>query len=81
MNSGKIFELNRLGTEIWEMIAPEVTIGAICQTLGERYPSVKSENLAMDVMDLMRVLAEANLVGVTPEKPLATTDDQSPQRS
>jgi hypothetical protein len=61
MGSGACFELNRIGFEIWKLLAPGATVAGICEALGGRYP-VGREVLAADVRGLVEALVGAGLV-------------------
>jgi hypothetical protein len=63
MGSGKVFELNRVGAEIWKLLAPGATIQEICEALGGRYP-VERGVLEADVRGLLESLAGAGLVDI-----------------
>jgi len=63
MGSGKVFELNRIGAEIWKLLGPGATVTAICETLIPRYKIERAE-LESDVEKLVDSLIRAGLAAV-----------------
>jgi hypothetical protein len=61
MKSGGCFELNRIGFEIWKLLAEKRSLATICDSLSARYP-VEREVLASDVESLIESLVRAGLV-------------------
>lgn len=60
MTTGNCFELNRIGAEIWELLAPGASEETICAALAERYPVER----AVLVEDLRRLLEELQRHGL-----------------
>jgi hypothetical protein len=63
--SGVCFELNRVGSEIWDLLGAGATEVSICQALCRRYP-IESAVLAADVHDLLEALALRGLIEAGP---------------
>ena len=61
MASGKCFELNRVGFDIWGALGDGNTVRGVCEALAGRY-RVENEVLAADVQLLVQTLAEAGLI-------------------
>lgn len=61
MTTGNCFELNRIGTEIWDLLAPGASEETICAALGGRY-RVERTVLAQDVRRLLEELERHELV-------------------
>ena len=61
MNSGACFELNRIGAEVWSLLASGTTEAAICATLAGRY-EVERVVLEGDIRRLLEALVAAGLV-------------------
>ena len=67
MNTGRCFKLNRVGAEIWAMLAAETSLGEICTRVAERY-RLGPERIEEEVRVLIEQLRSENLVepGVVP---------------
>jgi hypothetical protein len=61
MTTGTCFELNRVGFEIWELLAGGATPKSICDALSKRY-GTPQETLAPDVQRLLEALRQHELV-------------------
>lgn len=61
LDSGKCFELNRMGVEVWQLIAQGTTSARICAALSERF-SVDPAILRTDVGKLVDDLASHGLL-------------------
>jgi len=61
MRTGNCFELNGIGAEIWQLLAPGTTEATICAEMAQRYP-VERAVLARDVRTLLQELARHGLV-------------------
>ena len=61
LGSGSVFELNRVGAEVWNLLGPGATLETICLALRQRYPD-GAPTLEADVRELLGVLREAGLV-------------------
>lgn len=61
MNSGVCFELNRIASEVWSLLAPGTTEEAICAALAGRY-EVERGVLEEDIRRLLESLVAAGLV-------------------
>jgi hypothetical protein len=61
MSSGACFELNRIGSEIWELLASATTETTICEALARKY-EVDRAVLETDVRGLVVSLVNAGLV-------------------
>ena len=72
MRSGTVFELNRVGGEIWELLSSGITESAICECLTGRY-RVERRLLEADVAKLIVSLADAGLIETK------WSDDPSPR--
>jgi len=68
LKSGAAFELNRIGAEIWELMASPVPVHAICDVLATRY-SVERQALDADVLMLIDALLRAGLADASPVQP------------
>jgi hypothetical protein len=66
MTSGRCWELNRLGVEVWSLLSNGQDLQGICDLLAGRY-SVVPATLMSDVIDLARTLLTAQLVDLRPE--------------
>jgi hypothetical protein len=65
LTTGRCFELNRIGAEIWEMLAGGRSVGGVCDELAERYPAERAI-LRDDVLGLVRSLVREGLAEVSP---------------
>jgi len=63
MRAGSYFGLNRVATEIWNMLAEPCRVGQIFDSLSERH-DVDAETLACDVTPFLQTLVEHRLVRV-----------------
>lgn len=70
MGSGAVFELNRIGAEIWGLLGSGATVHVICEALGRRYP-VERGLLEADVRGLLDSLVNAGLVDIAANRPSA----------
>ena len=61
VNSGTYFSLNSVGTEFWQMIDGERTIGAIAGTIAAKY-DVAPDMVANDLIELAEKMAADKLV-------------------
>ena len=61
MESGECFELNRVGSEIWDLLASGSTMKSICETLLPRYV-VSEEMLRTDVQTVLEDLVRRGLI-------------------
>lgn len=66
--SGHVFELNRIGREVWDLIDGHKTVLAVCRSLASRY-QVEASVVAADVQRLIDELAGAGLIS-GPSTPL-----------
>jgi Coenzyme PQQ synthesis protein D (PqqD) len=64
MGSGAVFELNRIGAEIWKLLGKGATVRRICEALAGRYP-VEHRILEADVRGLVDSLVGARLVDIS----------------
>ncbi len=65
MESGQYFNLDRIGTVIWQELAQPRKVADLCQFLVERYEAPVSE-IERDVLDLLRQMADKKLIRVHP---------------
>jgi hypothetical protein len=65
MRSGSCFELNRVGYEIWQLVAGGTTEATICAALVERYGHPR-ERVDADVRQLLGALVEHKLLRLDP---------------
>ncbi len=65
MDSGHYFNLDRIGTVIWQELAQPRKVADLCQFLVERYEAPFSE-IERDVLDLLRQMADKKLIRVHP---------------
>jgi len=63
MRAGSYFDLNRVASEIWKMLAEPCRVGRIFDRLSEMY-YVDTETLSRDVTPFLAVLARHRLVRV-----------------
>ena len=65
MRSGACFELNRMGFQIWELLAKGASPSSICEALVGRY-EVADEVLVADVRALLDTLVQRKLIESAP---------------
>jgi hypothetical protein len=65
MATGKCWELNQLGAEIWRLISAGLSLEAIRDVLCTKY-NVSTETIVRDLLDIATNLQEQQLVDVTP---------------
>jgi len=70
-NTGKYFNLNPVGSRVWEMIETPCSIESIVARILDEY-SVDSVKCQHDILQLTGKLLDANLVKVHPEQGLIT---------
>ena len=70
---GICYGLDTIGARIWALIAPAITVSDLCDQLMAEY-SVDRPVCERDLMDLLRDLAEAGLVDISPAVKAARTD-------
>jgi hypothetical protein len=63
VRAGAYFDLNRVATEIWNMLVKPCALGRILDTLSQRY-DVNDKALARDVMPFLQTLVEHRLLRV-----------------
>jgi hypothetical protein len=63
LRAGAYFGFNRVGTEIWEMLAAPCRVGEIFHALAQRH-EVDDETLARDVTPFLETLVEQHLLRV-----------------
>jgi hypothetical protein len=63
VRAGAYFDLNRVATEIWDMVAKPCRLGRVLDTLSQRY-DVDDQALARDVMPFLQTLVEHRLLRV-----------------
>lgn len=56
------FGLNEVGAEIWQRLAKDRSVDAICAELRVRYPEVEEERIRSDVEELLEELSREGLV-------------------
>ncbi len=61
INTGTYFSLNSVGTEFWQRIDGERSIGSIAVELAEKY-SVESQMVTNDLIELATKMMEEGLV-------------------
>jgi hypothetical protein len=61
MNTGDCFRLNRVGAEVWGMLASGVTLRNICDRIASTYREPVSR-IEAEVLDLVRKLVRQALV-------------------
>jgi PqqD family protein of HPr-rel-A system len=59
--SGSVYQLNRVGVEVWELLSSATTAAVICDTLATRY-SLDRGRVERDVERLLAGLRTAGLV-------------------
>jgi Coenzyme PQQ synthesis protein D (PqqD) len=64
--SGAVYQLNRVGVDIWSQLCSGATMATIHEVITERY-SIPQDQAERDVRNLIAALAKAGLV--SPEKP------------
>ena len=63
LQTGRCFELNRIGAEIWQLLAGGKSVGGACDALAERYPAAR-DVLRDDVLGLIRSLLREKLAEI-----------------
>jgi hypothetical protein len=63
--SGKCWQLNAVGLEIWQLIAAGKSVGETIDTVAARY-SIPTETSRTDVMSLVQSLLREGLLAPTP---------------
>jgi Coenzyme PQQ synthesis protein D (PqqD) len=63
LQTGRCFELNRIGAEIWRLLAEGKSVGGACDALAARYPTAR-DILRDDVMGLIRSLLREKLAEI-----------------
>lgn len=61
MDSGRYFNLDRIGTVIWRELEQPRKVADLCQSLSQRYEAPASE-IERDVLDLLRQMADKKLI-------------------
>jgi hypothetical protein len=61
MQTGRCFELNRVGAEVWALLASPTAVSELCEHLASRY-RVDRDLLARDVTILVGELLKEQLV-------------------
>jgi len=65
LNAGAYFDFNRIGTEIWSMLAEPCPIRRIFDSLSQNY-RVDRETVARDVTPFLQTLVEQQLIRTMP---------------
>lgn len=61
MDSGRYFNLDRIGTVIWRELEQPRMVADLCQSLSDRYEAPAGE-IERDVLDLLRQMADKKLI-------------------
>jgi hypothetical protein len=73
MTSGRCWQLNRLGAEVWELLGQHCAVNEICDALVGVYP-VSREVVSADVRALVADLVREGLVETAPATPGTAPD-------
>ena len=65
LSAGAYFDFNRMGTEIWSMLAEPCPIGRIFDSLSQTY-GVDREEVAREVTPFLKTLLEQQLIRTMP---------------
>ncbi len=63
MDSGRYFNLDRIGAVIWRELEQPRMVADLCRSLGERYEAPAGE-IERDVLDLLRQMEDKKLIRV-----------------
>jgi len=63
MDSGRYFNLDRIGTAVWRELAQPREVREICRVLGEHYEAAPGE-IERDVLDLLGRMLDSRLIRV-----------------
>ncbi len=63
MDSGRYFNLDGIGSEIWKGLAEPREVAALCRSLGERYDA-PAEVIERDVLGLLGQMLDKKLIRV-----------------
>ncbi len=65
LNAGTYFDFNRVGTEIWRMLAEPCPVGRILDSLSQNH-RVDRETVAREVTPFLKALLEQQLIRTMP---------------
>jgi hypothetical protein len=68
MKTGRCFELNRIGYEIWLLFEGGLAASVVCEQLARRY-KVAIEVITRDVLAFAQTLGREALLEITPSAP------------
>lgn len=63
MDSGRYFNLDRIGSVIWKTLEQPQEVAGLCRFLGERYEA-PDEIIERDVLDLLQQMADRKLIRI-----------------
>jgi hypothetical protein len=63
VDSGHFFQLNQVGSRIWEALETPVTTGALCRAMEDRF-EVDEATCRSDLVEFIGLLSQHGLVGI-----------------
>jgi hypothetical protein len=64
MTTGKCWQLNGIGLEIWNLLSQGLSVGVVTQHMEQRYPDARARVVG-DLASLVRALLNEDLVSLT----------------
>jgi hypothetical protein len=63
IDSGHFFQLNQIGSRIWEALEAPKTMGELCRAMQDRF-DVDGDTCRSDVADFVTLLSQNDLVAI-----------------